>query len=319
MHKLINVWTKPFDKRRIHQKGDTMKDSKNLYTRCFSEYKLSDEDLKKLQNELLGILVDIKTVCDKYQIDYMLCGGTMLGAIRHKGFIPWDDDVDLMMLRSEFSKFKKVFLEEFPDRYEIAEPLKTPRYYSKMVKVYKKGTTYVEIPTAGVGGPDMFFADIFLLENIPAPGWKRSLRTFVYNIAFKAASVCLDYKYPSPPIMEKCKTDRELKQYYTFRRCAGFAFSIFGRIESYLKICENISNLKEETNWLGITSASGYLDDLYPRELLTHFTDAEFCGYMMKVPKEYEKYLKADFGDYMQIPPPEKREVHSAYKIEFSE
>lgn len=73
-----------------------------------------------------------------------------------------------------------------------------------------------------------------------------------------------------------------------------------------------------KADWLGITSASGYLDDLYPRERLTHFTDAEFCGYMLKVPKDFDRYLTADYDDCLQIPPPEKREIHSAYKIEFS-
>ncbi len=140
-----------------------MQDSKSLYTRCFAEYRLSDDTLKKLQQELLTILVDIKTVCDKYQIDYMLCAGTTLGAVRHQGFIPWDDDVDIMMLRGEFYKFKEAFRKEFPDKYELAEPLSDSRYLSKLVKIYKKGTTYVEIPTAGVGGPNMIFVDLFLI------------------------------------------------------------------------------------------------------------------------------------------------------------
>lgn len=295
-----------------------MKDSKNLYTRCFSEYKLSDEDLKRLQNELLEILVDIKTVCDKHQIDYMLCGGTMLGAIRHKGFIPWDDDVDIMMLRNEYNKFKAVFDEELSEKYVLAEPLSSPRYFSKMVKVFKKDTTYVEIPTAGADGPNMIFVDLFLLENVPNPGIKRKIIAIAYNTAFRAASVCLDYKYPSLPILGKSKTDRELRNYYNFRRSMGFFFSLFGSIQSYIKICESLANQKEATNWLGIPSDSGYLDRIYPRDLMTVFTETEFCGYKMKIPKDYEKYLKAEYGDYMQIPPPEKREIHSAYKIEFS-
>lgn len=296
-----------------------MQDSKSLYTRCFTEFRLSDKQLKRLQNELLSMLVDVKTVCDKYGIDYMLCGGTTLGAIRHQGFIPWDDDVDLMMLRSEYVKFKELFNKEYSDRYMIVEPLSDPRYFSKMVKIFKKGTTFIEIPTAGTGGPDMIFVDLFLIENVPNPGLKRKMKAIVYDTAFKAASVCLDFRYPSPPILEKSRSDRELKQYYSFRRLAGFFFSVFGSLRFYLKICERLANQKEETDWLGIPSDSGYLDRIYPRELFTTLTDADFCSYKMKVPQDWDMYLRCEYGDYMQIPPPEKREVHSAYKIDFGE
>ena len=295
-----------------------MQDSKGLYSRCFSDYRLSAEELKQLQKVLLEILLDIKSVCEKYQINYMLSAGTALGAVRHKGFIPWDDDVDIMMLRSEFSKFKAVFDDELSDRYELVEPLSNPHCYSKMVKIYKKGTTFVEIPTAGVHGPDMIFVDLFLLENLPKSGWKRKLKEIAYNVAFRASSVCLDYQYPSPPILQKSKVDRELRQYYSFRRFCGFFFSLFGNIRFYLKICESLAKSNEETDWVSMPSDTGYLGRVYPRRLFTSFTDAEFCGYMMKIPEDYDAYLSIDYGDYMQIPPPEKREVHSAYKISFS-
>ena len=296
-----------------------MRESKSLYSRCFSEYSLSGEDLQKLQSVLLTILVDIKTVCDKYGIDYMLCAGTTLGAVRHQGFIPWDDDVDVMMLRSEFERFKKVFCSEFPEKYALVEPLSDPRYVSKLVKIYKKGTVFVELSTAGVGGPDMIFADLFLIENVPAPGLERKLKTIVYDIAFKAASVVVDYRYPSPPIVEKCRTDRELRRYYALRRFLGFCFSLFGSLRFYLKICEAIAKQKKETDWLGIPSDSGYADRIYPRELFTHLCEADFCGFRMKIPQDYDRYLRAEYGDYMQFPPPEKREVHSAYRISFGE
>ena len=292
-------------------------DSKGLYSRCFEEYRLTDEQLKKLQQELLEMLVDVKTVCDKYGIDYMLCGGTTLGAVRHRGFIPWDDDADLMMLRKEFERFKNVFCNEFPGKYELVEPLSDPLYVSKMVKIFKKGTSFVELPTAGVGGPDMIFLDLFLIENVPAPGWKRSLKALIYNTAFRAASVCIDYRYPSPPILEKCRTDPELRRYYTLRRTLGFFFSLFGKIPFYLKICESLAKQDRETDWLGIPSDSGYTDRIFPRELFTTLVEIPFCGHLMKVPKDYDTYLIGEYGDYMQIPPPEKREYHSAFKISF--
>ena len=154
-------------KAGTHRGGEErMQDSKGLYSKCFAEYRLSYKDLHRLQQVLLTMLVDIKTVCDRHQINYMLCGGTTLGAVRHQGFIPWDDDVDVMMLRSEFNRFKKVFRDAFSEKYELVEPLSDPRYVGKLVKIYKKGTTFIEIPTAGVGGPDMIFVDLFLIENL---------------------------------------------------------------------------------------------------------------------------------------------------------
>ena len=192
--------------------------------------------LRKLQLAELNIIKLFMKICEKEHLRYFMIGGTMLGAIRHKGFIPWDDDVDIMMLRNEYNKFKAVFDEELSEKYVLAEPLSSPRYFSKMVKVFKKDTTYVEIPTAGADGPNMIFVDLFLLENVPNPGIKRKIIAIAYNTAFRAASVCLDYKYPSLPILEKSKTDRELRNYYNFRRSMGFFFSLFGSIQSYIKI-----------------------------------------------------------------------------------
>lgn len=294
-----------------------MQDSKGLYSKCFAEYRLSDEELKKLQNELLKMLVDVKTVCDKYGIDYLLGYGTLIGAVRHQGFIPWDDDIDIMMLRSEFERFKEVFCSEFPGKYEIVEPLSDPHYVSKMVKIYKKGTVYIEIPTAGVGGPDMIFIDLFLVDNVQAPGWKQKLKRLAYNFASRASSVCVDYQYPSEPILKTCKANLELKKYYDSRRALGFIFSHLGGMRFYLELCEKLSRQKKETGWLGTPATGDYIDGIYPERIFKESVELPFCGYMMRAPRDYDEYLRVMFGDYMQLPPPEKREFHAAYKISF--
>ena len=278
---------------------------------------LTEEDLEKLQHELLSMLKDVKSICDKFGIDYMLSGGTMLGAIRHQGFIPWDDDIDIMMLRSEYEKFVDKFRSAFPEKYIVAEPLSEPRYFNKMVKIFKQGTTYIEIPSAGVGGIDMLFIDLFIIENVPAPGLIRRLKASLYDFAFKASSVCLDYLYPSPVIEKKAREIRELDEYYRFRKRVGAVFAHLGGIRFYLRICDSLGRQKARSGWLGIPSAISYEREIFPEAVFTELTTKCFCGIDFKVPASYDEYLKNLYGDYMEIPPENRREYHVAYKIEF--
>lgn len=292
-----------------------MQSSKALYSTCFEDYKLSEMQIKELQDELLMMFLDFKKVCDENNIDYMLSEGTLLGAIRHKGFIPWDDDIDIMMLRSEYEKFRKVFLNKCSEKYVLAEPLSDEKYFCKMPKIYKKGTVYVEIPNAGIDAFNMLFLDIFIIENIPNAKIIRKFKEFIYDFAYKGASVCVDYMYPSPVIEEEMQKNAELKKYYEFRRRLGRLFAYVGGEKFWLKVCEKMVVGKKKTNYLGVPSAISYGREIFPKEVLTEWTIGNFCGYEVKIPVHYEEYLTNLYGDYMQIPPVDKRETHVAYKI----
>ena len=293
-----------------------MKTSKSLYSMAFEEYRLSDDTLERLQDTLLSMLLDVKAACDKHGVDYMLSGGTMLGAVRHHGFIPWDDDADLMMLREQYERFKAIFQEELADRYVLGEPLSGDRYVNKMAKIYKKGTTFVEIPKAGIGGLDMVYIDLFVIENVPPPGLRRKIKGLLYYAAHKASSACSDYRYPSPAIVEKGKTNPEIARYYAQRRRIGAVFSHLGGMRFYLKMCEKIARQKKYTGWLGIPSGIHYTREIFPARVFQELTSVEFCGHEFKAPAAYDEYLSNLYGDYMQLPPPEKRQYHVAYKID---
>jgi len=291
--------------------------SKKVYSTYFKEYVLDGKTLEQLHRELLQILVDIKEYCDEQNIDYMVGGGTLLGTVRHKGFIPWDDDIDIMMTRENYIKFSKGFSEYFSDKYLLVEPL-SPGYYCKMPKIYKKNTTYIEISNAGLDSYNMLFVDVFILENVPSPGIKRTIRAKIYDIAYKGASVCVDYLYPSPVIENKAVANKEVAEYYKFRRKLGKLFTIFGGIKFYLKICEKLAKYNHSTNWIGCPSGISYEREILPSHVYQEIEEGEFCGVKVKIPKQYDIYLKNLYGnDYMQIPPLEKREYHVAYKIEF--
>ena len=293
-----------------------MKSSKALYSRCFKEYELQGENLKRLQDNLLEMFLDIKQVCETYDIKYMLSGGTLLGAVRHGEFIPWDDDIDLMMLRREYERFKSVFVEVLSDKYELVEPLQDKYVICKQPKIYKKHSVYVEIPTAGIPEHGELFIDLFVIENVPKPGLKRKIKAKIYDFAYKASSVCADYVYPSPVIEEKAKKDSELNEYYTFRKRMGSVFSHLGGLHFYLSICNCLGKGKEETGWMGIPSGINYEKEIVPSRVYEELTTGTFCGYKVSIPQNYDIYLRNLYGDYMQIPPEEKREYHAAYKVE---
>ena len=120
-----------------------MKKQKDIYSKVFSEFVFSDEQIELLHNTLFDMLMDIKRVCEKHNITFLLSGGSMLGAVRHKGFIPWDDDLDIMMLRSEYVKFREAVLSEMTDKYDLVEPL-DGKYTNKKPKLFLKNSVFTE-------------------------------------------------------------------------------------------------------------------------------------------------------------------------------
>lgn len=291
--------------------------SKRIYSTYFKEYILDDAKLKHLQDELLKILLDIDYVCKKHDIKYMITYGTLLGAVRHKGFIPWDDDIDILMFKSEAQKLITKLKEEYPERYMVAEPFCDEQYVTKNIKIFKRGTQYVEIPYAGLDRFDMLFIDIFLIENVPANKLLRKMHTSIYNFFYKAASVCVDYKYPSPVVEEKAKENKEVADFWKTRKRLGCFFSHVGGMKFYLKLCAKIANKKRHTGWIGVPSTGDPVEN-YPEELFADITTVEFCGYEFPTMARYEECLAIQFGpNYMQIPDPSRRECHTAYKMDF--
>ena len=255
-----------------------------------SKYSICGVDLDDIHAVLVEILDEIDRVCKKNNIKYFLSGGTMLGAIRHKGFIPWDDDVDLWMTRENFTKFKKAIKKDLDEKYFSEDYFSNINCPLSILKIKKRGTRFVENVFEGSNVAHCIYVDIFPLDNIWEP-----LYTLQTAILIKMQSI-RDFKIRK----DGSKNASSAKKI------------IYGLCPLWL--CRGITELTIRffnifpTERLNQLSHRGRYWPKFARSEIEDLIEAEFEGKMYPIPRQYDKILKECYGDYMKLPPEDKQE-----------
>ncbi|MFM1602660.1 LicD family protein [Helcococcus ovis] len=277
---------------------------------------LSDDELKQLQKCFLEILKDIDKVCEENNITYMAAGGTALGAIRHDGFIPWDDDVDILMPTSDLKRFLRIFDEKLGDKYEITSPNSKYQIESMITAVYKKNTLKASFGAYNTPFPKGVHIDIFPIVTVPENGFIRRIKGITSLFLQYIAVSSIFYKYRSEEKKKFFYQTSAGKFNYRLRILIGFLFS-FRKYEKWANLYDNFVKGPRKSNlWAVPTDIGHYFGHIMPKDVYYPPVKMKFEDMMINVPHNIDEYLKNQYGDYMIIPPVEDREKH--YSVGFS-
>ena len=269
--------------------------------------KMTDKEFRTMQLLELDLITELDRVCRKHDIKYCLTCGSLLGAVRHKGFIPWDDDADIAMLREEYEKFRSVADELNPEICFLQDHFTDPDYLWGYAKLRRKGTTFIRDGQEHLKGKTGVFIDIFVLDDIPLSSigmaindlyccflrkvlWSRvgkvneeGIRKIWYLLL---SNIKVDWVYNR----RKKMTDKSSNQ--TPNRVRTLLFPSFGTI--------NMKNRHPSSIRYGM-----------PKEWFLKVAEYDFEGHRFFGTKDYDAFLTYMYGDYMTLPPEDKRDPHA--------
>ncbi len=256
---------------------------------------LDKNQINAVRSIELQILCEIDRICKKYDISYHLTYGTLLGAIRHEGFIPWDDDIDVAMERKEYERFKQVCKEELSDKFFYQCNETDGEYFHLMDKIRMNNTVFKETYLAKWNIHHGIYVDIFPLDFVPE-GWLKRKIHFFY---FQFFRIGLMSKYLD------VKERKGIKKIFSI--LLRIVYAPFSLSFLYKKSEIIASKYKVQGKYIFSMYDSIKTDSLLEYEWIKTTKNVLFEGLSFPVPEHFEDVLKVFYGDYRKLPPEEER------------
>lgn len=267
-----------------------------------------DGKLCTIQNILLGFLLEIDRICKKHNIKYFLAGGTLLGAVRHKGFIPWDDDADVMMLREDYDKFLKVLPYELPHNFAIQNDEKTSHF--PFTKIRINDTVFsTEFSSHFDDIHNGIFFDVLAQDQTSN---YKLIRKLHMHATASARWLVLD-KWRGT----KVNANSKISSFVANLLKTIFPLSFLEKLQNAL-----ISQFKNKKNakYLFDSMGRNITRGEFPKQWLEEAVYVDFENVKLPIPKEYDKYLSYLYGDYMEMIPVSLRHVsHDIIRMDLGE
>lgn len=266
------------------------------------QYVLTQDDLKEVQKIQKELISEVQRICNKCGINFNMVGGTMLGAIRHQGYIPWDDDADIGFLRSEYEKFRDACKTELNhEKFYMQDLRDTEGYRWGYGKLRRKGTQFIRLNQEDMPYEQGVFIDLMPFDNVPNNIISRKIhfaKCFIFRKLFWSE------------VGKKIEKNRMKRYVYYVINKIPMAKIIF----AYERFIE--STVYKDTELVRIlTFPTPQKVYGYKKKWYTELTTYQFDELELPGAKDYDGYLKVKYGDYMKLPPEEKRKIHPVSKI----
>lgn len=265
---------------------------------------MKEISLDESKSIMLKILGSINKCCRDNNIKYSLCWGTMIGAIRHQGFIPWDDDIDIMMPREDYNRFLQVYKDS---EYGVYTPKRNKNCIQIITKIYDGNTiVYIRQSKTSFG----VWVSIFPYDNVPdehVKVWEMNRDFWMHLYHFKTSLTFPDDKLLKHVIKMLLKAIM-----YPFS-----SFWLYGRVEKNL-IAYNSQRTKRVCIWTGVgLTKTTFL--YFPKEWFDECLDVDFENLRTSIIKGYDQFLRFRYGDYMKLPPESERIPKHNFKAYYVE
>ena len=255
-------------------------------------------NIRDIQLVQLGILKEVIKICDKHNITYFIVGGTLLGAVRHAGFIPWDDDIDIAMARDDFDKFTVIAEKELNYPFFLQTNKTDPDYFIHIARIQNLQTTCIEKPFSHLKIKFGISMDIYPLDGFIKSKFNIKRYIFLNKLYELCITDWIDNR--------KC-----LKKY--IKKYIGniINFFIYG-MQPRKFFFDKIESLQRMIPYNSEQQCAAILHDfhIYQKAAFADTSVYSFEGIDVKGPVNADLYLKELYGDYMKLPPQEKRKPH---------
>lgn len=263
--------------------------------------------MNALQKVILSIYKTVAELCDKNNIDYYAIGGTCIGAVRHQGFIPWDDDLDIAIPIEQFDKFKHIMKTQLPENLYLYSCEDVKEYRQLFCKVCDKNTTFIEETEKDYSNAYKgVYIDIMPMSGVPESDKQQ-------NLFIRKLSLYYSLNYINR---------------YPFHEMSTIKTKVIWLLLHMLRISMLFNRYSEKSYNLmkkypfSDAQLTGYVWSyrlrslIFPKELFSVCVEMPFEDTTMRCPSGYDKYLTQQFGDYMKLPPEEQRIQHHPFVVD---